>query len=73
MGTKCTDDTGVFASIIKSPASPEDKTTISETVVVDGVTYGLSLTGKNCTADLALLERYQTGFMNGFSALKVMP
>jgi hypothetical protein len=73
VGTKCTGDTGAFASIIKSPASPEDKTTISQTVVVDGVTYGLSLAGKNCTADVALLEKYQTGFTNGFSQLKVMP
>lgn len=73
MGTKCTDDTGVFASIIESPASPEDKTTISQTVVVDGVTYGLSLAGKNCTADLVLFDKYQTGFTNGFSALELMP
>jgi hypothetical protein len=70
VGTKCTNDTGAFASIIKSPASPEDKTTISQTVVVGGVTYGLSLTGKNCTANLALLEKYQSGFSNGFSQLK---
>lgn len=72
VGTKCTGDEGSIASIIKDPSSPEDKTTISQTKDLNGTTYGLSLTGKNCTGDVALLEKYQTAFSNGFSQLKVM-
>lgn len=68
VGTKCTDDTGVFASIIKSPTLPDQ--TISQTVSVNEVTYGLSLAGKNCTADVALLDKYQAGFVKGFSTLE---
>ena len=70
VGTKCTNDKGIFASIIKSPALPDQ--TISQTVVVEGTTYGLSLAGKNCTPDASLLEKYQTGFSNGFGQMKAL-
>lgn len=70
VGTKCSDDNGVFATIIESPASPEDSSLISETVVVDGTTYGLSLATDTCTANPDLLKDYQSGFINGFSQLK---
>ena len=70
VGTKCTDDKGAFVSIVKNPTSAEDKTTIKETRKVGSSTYGLSLNGKNCTKDEALLEKYQTAFTNGFSRLK---
>lgn len=70
VGTKCTDDKGAFASIVKNPTSAEDKTTIKETRTVGSSSYGLSLTAKNCTKDEALLEKYQTAFTNGFSRLK---
>lgn len=69
IGTKCSSDTGVFATIIKSP---EDTSIIAETVVVDGVTYGLSLATETCTANPDLLKQYQSGFRNGFSQLKAM-
>ncbi len=69
VGTKCTDDSGVFASIIQSPTS---QAAVSQTVVVEGTTYGLSLSGKSCASDLTLLEKYQSSFSNGFSSLKVM-
>lgn len=72
VGTKCTDDEGIFASIIKNPASSDDQTTISQKVTVGSDTYGLSLAGKNCTSNEALLEKYQTAFTNGFSQLKAM-
>ena len=70
VGTKCTNDTGVFVSIVKSPKSPEDKTLYADTVTVAGTTYGLSLSDSTCTSDAALLETYQSGFKNGFSELE---
>lgn len=70
VGTKCTDDNGVFVSIIKNPTSAEDKTTIKEMRKVGSSTYGLSLSAKNCTKDEALLEKYQAAFTSGFSKLK---
>jgi cytoskeletal protein RodZ len=72
VGTKCTDDSGVFASIIQGVKSEEDNTTISQTTKVGETTYGLSLTGDNCAADLDLLKEYQAAFSNGFSQLKEM-
>jgi hypothetical protein len=70
IGTKCSDDNGVFVTIIESPASPDDTSIISDTVEVDGTTYGLSLATDTCTADPGLLKVYQSGFMNGFSRLE---
>jgi len=72
VGTKCTDDKGLIVSIVKNPTSEEDKTTLSQTITVDGVTYGLSLAAKNCTKDAALLESYQSAFTNGFSRLTAL-
>lgn len=72
VGTKCTNDSGLFATIIKNPTSTEDKSTISKTTTVDGVAYGLSLAGSTCTKDTDLLQTYQTAFSNGFSQLKEM-
>jgi hypothetical protein len=68
VGTKCTDDAGIFASIIKNPAT-ESQTTITQTVKVAGDTYGLSLAGVGCTSDVALLGQYQDAFSYGFSSL----
>jgi hypothetical protein len=70
VGTKCTNDSGAFASIIKSPSSPENESTLAETMTVDGTTYGLSLTDESCTANTELLKQYQDAFVNGFSQLK---
>lgn len=70
VGTKCSDDNGVFATIIESPASSDDSSIISDTVEVDGTIYGLSLATDTCTADPALLDTYQSGFINGFSQLE---
>lgn len=72
VGTKCTDDNGSFAAIVKNPSSQENQSTISATTKVGNDTYGLSLAGKNCTPDEALLDQYQTAFINGFSSLKAM-
>ena len=72
VGTKCTDDTGVFASIIVNPSSNTDETTIAQKTTVDDTTYALTLAGKNCASDEALLTKYQDAFKNGFSSLKAM-
>jgi len=72
VGTKCTDDMGLFASIIKNPTSEEDQTTISETVKVGSDSYGLSLASASCTTNSELLTKYQAGFKEGFSSLKAL-
>ena len=72
VGTKCTDDGGVFVSIIENPDSAEDTATISQKVTVGSNTYGLSLAGQNCASDTTLLQEYQTAFTNGFSQLKAL-
>ena len=71
VGTKCTDDQGLFASIIKNP-STNDAQTISQTTKVGGDTYGLSLAGASCADDAALLVQYQDGFKAGFSSLAAL-
>ena len=71
IGTKCTDDEGIFASIIKNP-STESQTTITQKVTVAGDTYGLSLAGEGCTSDVALLGQYQDAFSYGFSSLAAL-
>jgi len=71
VGTKCTNDTGSFVSIIKNPSTNEAQT-ISQTVKVGSDTYGLSLASPGCTGDQALLSQYQAGFKNGFSSLKAL-
>ena len=68
VGTKCTDDQGVFVSIVKNPASGED-TLISETMKLGKDTYGLTMSGAGCTNNADLLSQYQSGFKNGFSSL----
>jgi len=70
-GTKCTDDQGSIASIIKNP-TPATLLTTTQTVKVGDVTYGLSLAGSDCTPDAALLDQYQTAFKNGFSSLRAL-
>ena len=69
VGTKCTDDQGTFASIIKNPSSNETQT-VNQIVKVGGDTYGLSIASAGCTGNSDLLTLYQTGFKNGFSNLK---
>lgn len=71
IGTKCTDDEGVFASIIKNPSNSEAQTT-SQIVKVGNDTYGLSLASAGCTSNSDLLAKYQTGFKNGFSSLQAL-
>jgi type III secretory pathway component EscV len=71
VGTKCTNDQGEFASIIKDPSSSEAQTT-SQTVKVGTDTYGLSLASTGCTSNSDLLAQYQTGFKNGFASLKAL-
>jgi hypothetical protein len=72
VGTKCTNDEGVFASIIKNPTATEDQTTFVQKKSVGSDTYGLSLAGKSCTSDESLLDTYQTAFSQGYSQLKAM-
>lgn len=69
VGTKCTDDAGVFVSILQSP-NENEKATISKTAVVDGVTYGLSVASNTCTSDSTSLKTYQDSFSKAFSLLK---
>lgn len=69
VGTKCTDDTGAFASIITNPSSDESAT-LAQTTVVDGTKYGLSLNAANCTKDAELLKKYQASFNDAYSLLK---
>lgn len=70
VGTKCTNDVGVFVSIIKNPTSSADGVTISQKKTVGNDTYGLSLATDTCTSDAELLKEYQTAFINGFDQLK---
>ncbi len=72
VGTKCTNDEGVFATIVKNPGTSASQTTFVKQVTVGSDTYGLSLAGKNCTSDESLLDTYQTAFVEGFSQLKAM-
>lgn len=71
VGTKCTNDQGEFASIIKNPSTDESQTT-SQTVKVGNDTYGLSLASAGCTSNPDLLAQYQAGFKNGFASLKAL-
>lgn len=70
-GTKCTDDKGLFASIIKDPAQA-DLATIQHTTKVQDVTYGLSLSAPNCTGDTALFDQYQASFRDAFGLLSAL-
>lgn len=70
VGTKCTDDQGVFLSIVKNPSGNEDDSTITSETKVGSDTYGLALSGNNCTSDQALFAQYQTAFSNGFSSMR---
>jgi cytoskeletal protein RodZ len=72
IGTKCTGDEGVFAAIIKNPKSTEDQTTISKTAKVGSDSYGLSLSGANCTSDEVLFKEYQDAFSAGFANLTAL-
>lgn len=69
VGTKCTNDTGVFASILVSPKADE-QSTLSKKVEVDGVTYGLSLASTACTSNIDLLKAHQDSFSEAFGLIK---
>ena len=71
IGTKCTDDEGVFASIIKD-ATDSEAQTISETVKLGSSTFGLVLATAGCTGNVELLQSYQDGFKAGFSSLTAL-
>lgn len=71
IGSKCTDDTGIFATIIKNPGAGSDGATVSSTTKVGDVTYGLSLASQVCAPDTALLTQYQASFKDAFNLLKV--
>jgi len=70
-GTKCTNDTGLFATIIKDPSST-DQSSLAQTIKVGDILYGLSLAGKGCTVDDDLLDTYQAAFAAGFPSLKAL-
>ena len=69
VGTKCTDDTGAFASILVNPQSNE-ASTLDKTTTVSGTKYGLSLASDDCTSDAAKLKEYQKSFSDAFGLLK---
>lgn len=68
-GTKCTDDQGVFVSIVEKPDANETAI-LSKRKSVGGVEYGLSLAATNCTSDEVLLKKYQDSFTKAFGLLK---
>lgn len=68
-GTKCTDDMGVFASIIAGPNETE-AATLDAKAVVEDMTYGLSLASDTCTNNQELLEQLQRSFSTAFPLLK---
>lgn len=68
VGTKCTNDRGVFASILENPTADE-VATLTRTTTVDGKTYGLSLTDDSCTSSPEALKSYQSAFSEGFDLL----
>lgn len=69
VGTKCTDDQGVFATILESPGTDE-QATLSKTIKLANTTYGLSLAAATCTGDTMKLTAYQKSFDDAFSLLK---
>lgn len=71
VGTKCTDDTGAFATILKNPSATEAQTTSQKMKVGDDM-YGLSLSSSGCTSDVELLTQYQDGFKSGFANLSAL-
>lgn len=72
-GETCTDDEGAFAAIIKNPTSDEDRTTVTDSVTVEGDEYGLSLDSDNCTSNQELFAEYQDSFSEAFSLLRLIP
>lgn len=72
VGTRCTDDRGAFASIVKNPSSSESQTTTVSTKIGND-TYGLSLASDTCTNDADLLAEYQAAFKAGFGSLRAVP
>lgn len=70
IGTKCTGDEGVFASVIKNP-SPAEESTVTSTTKIGLDSYGLSLESDACTGDSGLLASYQAAFKNGFGSLRL--
>ncbi|MGV9001690.1 MAG: hypothetical protein ACOH18_01905 [Candidatus Saccharimonadaceae bacterium] len=71
VGTKCTNDIGVFASILADPETNES-TTLAKTTTMDGTKYGLSLEPSTCTSNAEKLQAYQKSFSDAFSLLKKM-
>lgn len=69
VGTKCTNDSGDFASILVSPKTDE-QATLTKKVEVEGVTYGLSLASAACTSNTDLLKSYQASFSDAFGLIK---
>jgi len=72
IGTKCTDDTGVFASITKNPSSDEDKTLLISMTKVGDDSYGLSLPESICTSNVQLFDQFQASFKDAFGTLKAI-
>ncbi len=72
VGTKCTDDQGIFATIVEDPSTSEQQTTADQTVSVDGMTYGLLLASDSCTSNPQLLATYQDAFRQGFGFLTAL-
>jgi len=69
IGDKCTDDDGVFATILKDP-TVTDSVTVSMVTKVGDVTYGLALPSGACTGNLALFNQYQASMKQDFSFLR---
>ena len=71
-GTKCTDDAGVFATILKNPPAETDAATAELEKQLNGDTYALSLPDDTCTSDEALFAQYQAAFRDAFGLLALI-
>jgi len=71
IGTKCTDDKGVFASIIVNP-SEQDSPTVTKNISVGGVRYGFAPSEDACTSNTTLFTQYQVAFRDAFPLLQAM-
>lgn len=69
VGNRCTNDQGIFASIIKNPTGT-DAAAVTTTKKVGNDTYGLILPGVGCTGDPTAFATYQASFKDAFPLLK---
>lgn len=72
VGSKCTEDEGVFATILKNPTADESATLTTKKTLNENI-YGLALPEATCTGDAELFARYQSAFEDAFGLLAELP